>query len=417
MIEQVLFNLVENAQKHTPPGTPIRIRARAWPAVIEIAVADRGPGLPPGEEQRVFDKFHRAQEEPAQSGFGLGLAICKTIVEAQAAKLARATSPRRRRFRFSLPLEAETLRREGASREHPRDRGRSADQRFLGIALETHDYALEAPAGTEGCAGTLQQPDIIIVDLGLPDISGLDVIAKLRGWYTRPILVLSARNQETDKVAALDLGADDYLTKPFGIGELLARLRVAQRHSVTHDAAEAPARVTIGNLVVDFAARRVQRDGADIHLTPIEYKLLTTLVQHRGRVMTHRLLLREVWGASHVESPQHLRIYMRALRHKTDPARPRLLLTGLESAMVCGCGRGGSPRAGQHGTLAPPVSQACVNTILTQPSLDGEGSSCFAIVGALRKPGAFVSWRRLEAADSSSVANRFPPRRVRTVAS
>jgi two-component system KDP operon response regulator KdpE len=141
--------------------------------------------------------------------------------------------------------------------------------------------------------------------------------------------VLSARSQETDKVAALDLGADDYLTKPFGIGELLARLRVAQRHVANHDAAETPARVSIGNLVVDCAARRVQRDGADIHLTPIEYKLLTTLVQHRGKVMTHRQLLREVWGASHVESPQYLRIYMRALRHKieADPARPRLLLT------------------------------------------------------------------------------------------
>ena len=204
-------------------------------------------------------------------------------------------------------------------------------QRFLGVALETHDYALEiAGTGTEGLRlAALRQPDIIIVDLGLPDITGLDVIARLRGWYTRPILVLSARRQETDKVAALDLGADDYLTKPFGIGELLARLRVAQRHIANHDAAEAPARVTIGNLVVDFAARRVQRDGADIHLTPIEYKLLTTLVQHRGKVMTHRQLLREVWGASHVESPQYLRIYMRALRHKieADPARPRLLLT------------------------------------------------------------------------------------------
>ncbi|HET7062642.1 MAG TPA: response regulator [Rudaea sp.] len=204
-------------------------------------------------------------------------------------------------------------------------------QRFLGVALETHDYALEiAGTGTEGLRlAALRQPDIIVVDLGLPDISGLDVIARLRGWYRRPILVLSARSQETDKVAALDLGADDYLTKPFGIGELLARLRVAQRHIANHDATEAPARVSIGNLVVDFAARRVQHDGADIHLTPIEYKLLTTLVQHRGKVMTHRQLLREVWGASHVESPQYLRIYMRALRHKieADPARPRLLLT------------------------------------------------------------------------------------------
>ena len=204
-------------------------------------------------------------------------------------------------------------------------------QRFLGVALETHDYTLEiAGTGTEGLRlATLHQPDVIIVDLGLPDISGLDVITRLRGWYTRPILVLSARSQETDKVAALDLGADDYLTKPFGIGELLARLRVAQRHSANRDAADAPARIDIGNLSVDLAARRVQRDGADVHLTPIEYKLLAALVTHHGKVMTHRQLLREVWGAAHVESPQYLRIYMRALRHKieADPARPKLLLT------------------------------------------------------------------------------------------
>ena len=204
-------------------------------------------------------------------------------------------------------------------------------QRFLSAALETHDYAIEvAGTGTDGLRlAALRQPDIIIVDLGLPDISGLDVIARLRGWYLRPIIVLSARSQESDKVAALDLGADDYLTKPFGIGELLARLRVAQRHVSSRETAEAPARIEIGNLVVDLAARRVQLGGADVHLTPIEYTLLTTLVRHRGKVMTHRQLLREVWGATHVESPQYLRIYMRALRHKieADPARPRLLLT------------------------------------------------------------------------------------------
>ena len=204
-------------------------------------------------------------------------------------------------------------------------------QRFLSVALETHDYALEiAGTGTEGLRlAALHQPDVVIVDLGLPDISGLDVITRLRGWYTRPILVLSARSQETDKVAALDLGADDYLTKPFGIGELLARLRVAQRHLANRDATDAPARIDIGNLSVDLAARRVQRDGADVHLTPIEYKLLAALVKHRGKVITHRQLLREVWGAQHVESPQYLRIYMRALRHKieAEPARPKFLLT------------------------------------------------------------------------------------------
>jgi two-component system KDP operon response regulator KdpE len=204
-------------------------------------------------------------------------------------------------------------------------------QRFLRAALEAHGHALEiAASGAEGMRqATLRQPDVIIVDLGLPDMSGLEVISRLREWFRRPIIVLSARSHENDKIAALDLGADDYLTKPFGIGELLARLRVAQRHLAVRDGAAQEARITAGNLRIDFAAHRVQRDGIDVHLTPIEYKLLTALARHRGKVMTHRQLLREVWGAAHVESPQYLRIYMRALRHKieTEPARPQHLLT------------------------------------------------------------------------------------------
>jgi two-component system KDP operon response regulator KdpE len=204
-------------------------------------------------------------------------------------------------------------------------------QRFLTTALEAHSYKLlVASTGKEGLQlAATRQPDILIVDLGLPDMSGLDVIQRAREWYARPIIVLSARDKETDKVAALDLGADDYLTKPFGIGELLARLRVAERHLAGRDAAADGARIEIGNIAIDLAAHRVMRDGADIHLTPIEYQLLTTLARHRGKVLTHRHLLREVWGAAHVESPQYLRIYMRALRRKieTDPAQPRLLLT------------------------------------------------------------------------------------------
>jgi two-component system KDP operon response regulator KdpE len=204
-------------------------------------------------------------------------------------------------------------------------------QRFLSAALEAHGHTLEVAAtGTEGLRlATLRQPDVVIVDLGLPDISGLDVIARLRDWYQRPILVLSARSHESDKIAALDLGADDYLTKPFGIGELLARLRVAQRHLAARDGAPVQTRIEAGDLAIDLAAHRVQRDGADVHLTPIEYKLLTALAQHRGKVMTHRQLLREIWGPTHVESPHYLRIYMRTLRHKleAEPARPRHLLT------------------------------------------------------------------------------------------
>lgn len=204
-------------------------------------------------------------------------------------------------------------------------------QRFLATALDAHGYALRiAASGNEGLRlAALHQPDIAIVDIGLPDISGLDLIARLREWYVQPILVLSARDREADKVAALDLGADDYLTKPFGIGELLARLRVMQRHLVGRETAAESPRVEIGDITLDLAARRVTHGGKDVHLTPIEYQLLATLARHRGKVMTHRQLLREVWGAAHTESPQYLRIYMRSLRKKieADPARPRWLLT------------------------------------------------------------------------------------------
>lgn len=204
-------------------------------------------------------------------------------------------------------------------------------QRFLAAALESHGYELlAAGTGAEGLRlAALRQPEIVLVDLGLPDRSGLEVIRALREWYTGQIIVLSARSHEADKVAALDMGADDYVTKPFGIGELLARLRVAQRHQIERGGEAASPVIAIGNLVIDRAARRVLRDDADVHLTPIEYKLLVALAQHPGKVVTHRQLLREVWGAAHVESPQYLRIYMRALRQKieAEPARPKYLLT------------------------------------------------------------------------------------------
>jgi two-component system KDP operon response regulator KdpE len=204
-------------------------------------------------------------------------------------------------------------------------------QRFLATALEAHGYELlVADTGAEGLRmAALRQPGIVVVDLGLPDISGLEVIRRLREWYQRPILVLSARQHESDKVAALDLGADDYLTKPFGIGELLARLRVAARHLHQAAGAQVEARIELGPLLVDLEARRVSRDGKDLHLTPIEYKLLSTLARHRGKVLTHRQLLREVWGPAHVESPQYLRTFMRTLRGKIepDPTRPQLLRT------------------------------------------------------------------------------------------
>lgn len=204
-------------------------------------------------------------------------------------------------------------------------------QRFLATALESHGHELlVADTAADGLRlAALRQPDIALVDLGLPDRSGLEVIRELRGWYRGAIIVLSARSQEQEKVAALDAGADDYVTKPFGIGELLARLRVAERHLRERSADAASSVVAIGDLSIDLAAHRVARAGVEARLTPIEYKLLAALAQHPGKVVTHRQLLREVWGAAHIESPQYLRIYMRALRRKieAEPARPKVLLT------------------------------------------------------------------------------------------
>jgi two-component system, OmpR family, KDP operon response regulator KdpE len=203
--------------------------------------------------------------------------------------------------------------------------------RFLRAALVTQGFRLvEATSGDEGLRqAATRQPDIVVLDLGLPDVDGLEVIRRLREWTAVPIIVLSARGQESDKIAALDAGADDYVSKPFGVGELLARMRVALRHAARapHDAGNPV--FTLGELQVDLARRRVSVRGAEIHLTPIEYRLLTTLVRHAGRVLTHRQLLREVWGQPYSEQTHYLRVFMGALRRKLeiDPARPRYLRT------------------------------------------------------------------------------------------
>ena len=204
-------------------------------------------------------------------------------------------------------------------------------RRFLRPALEGQGYrVVEAGTAREGMAlASSHNPDLVILDLGLPDGDGVEVTQRLREWSTAPIVVVSARGQEADKVAALDAGADDYLTKPFGTGELFARLRVAHRHSAGVRAEAGEPVFEAGGLKVDAAARQVYRDGHEIHLTALEYKLLATLVRHAGRVITHRQLLKEVWGPSSVNETQYLRVYMAQLRHKLekDPARPTLLVT------------------------------------------------------------------------------------------
>ena len=204
-------------------------------------------------------------------------------------------------------------------------------RRFLRAALMAQGFRLlEAETGQQAIHLAAQQPpDLVVLDLGLPDVDGQEVLTQLRQWLHAPIIVLSARDQESQKVAALDNGADDYLTKPFSTGELLARIRVALRHALRGNGENEPALFESSDLKVDLAARRVFAHDEEIHLTPLEYKLLTTLVQHAGKVLTHRFLLKEVWGPGHERETHYLRIFMASLRRKieADSAEPRHLLT------------------------------------------------------------------------------------------
>jgi two-component system, OmpR family, KDP operon response regulator KdpE len=203
--------------------------------------------------------------------------------------------------------------------------------RFLRASLSAHGFRiLEAPTGQRGLVeASSRVPDLVLLDLGLPDVDGVEVVRRLREWTAVPVIVLSARGQERDKIEALDAGADDYLTKPFGIGELLARIRVALRHADRVGGDGTEPELVAGDLSVNLASRRVTVAGKEIHLTPNEYRLLAVLVRNAGKVVTQRQLLKEVWGPSSVEQSHYLRVYMAQLRHKleAEPARPRWLVT------------------------------------------------------------------------------------------
>jgi two-component system, OmpR family, KDP operon response regulator KdpE len=202
-------------------------------------------------------------------------------------------------------------------------------RRFLRASLTSSTYQVkEAETGAQGLRLAAEHPpDLVILDLGLPDVDGREVLHRLRDWLRAPIVILSARDQENQKVAALDSGADDYLTKPFGTGELLARIRALLRRRSTGD--EEASSIQFGDFLMDFAARSVEVAGVRVNLTPIEYKLLSLLVRSAGKVMTHRQLLREVWGPDSTHETHYLRVFMATLRRKieAEPARPKLLLT------------------------------------------------------------------------------------------
>lgn len=204
-------------------------------------------------------------------------------------------------------------------------------RRFIRASLSSHGYRLlEAESAREAVAMiTSHNPEVILLDLGLPDRDGIEITRELREWCKTPIIVISARGREDDKVVALDAGADDYLTKPFGVNELLARIRVALRHAHASPQTNSDQTIVVGDLLLDLAHRHVSRAGLEIHLTPIEYKLLTLLARHLGKVLTHRQILKEVWGTGHESQTHYVRVHMAELRKKIeiDPARPALIVT------------------------------------------------------------------------------------------
>lgn len=204
-------------------------------------------------------------------------------------------------------------------------------RRFLRLGLQSHGYAVIEAASAEAAlrAATLERPDLVVLDIGLPDREGLDVLRALREWSRLPVIMLSVRSREDEKVRAFELGADDYVVKPFGMAELLARVKAALRHQVEREAPQPVFRV--GGLEVDLVQRIVRVDGAEVRLSPKQYRLLQVLVTHAGKVLTHRQLLGEVWGVAHRDDVQYLRVFVRKLRRRieADPGRPSYLLTEL----------------------------------------------------------------------------------------
>jgi two-component system, OmpR family, KDP operon response regulator KdpE len=204
-------------------------------------------------------------------------------------------------------------------------------RKFLRTGLESQGFqTVEAATGQEGVAhAAMRAPDVVLLDIGLPDIDGFEVVRRIREWSTTPVIVLSARGLEQDKIRALDAGADDYVTKPFSMGELLARIRVALRRQARIRTQSEESAIEVGTLRVDLGKREVTVSGHLVRLTPIEYRLLALLAKHAGKVLTHDVLLREIWGPEFTSQRHYLRVHMAQLRHKIEanPARPRLLLT------------------------------------------------------------------------------------------
>ncbi|MBX0329672.1 response regulator [Oscillochloris sp. ZM17-4] len=337
-VEQVLHNLLDNAVKFSPEGGVITLSASTEDGAVRLSVRDQGPGIPPGERARVFERFYQiAQAGVASSGSGLGLAICKALVEAHGGQIGVADAPGGgAELWFTLPAETRVVepqvavRHDGATRVLVVDDDRAL-RRMLDRSLADAGYAVQTVVEAQGAldALTQQPPDLVLLDLMLPGVDGLALCRQLREWTNVPIIMLTARSAEQDIVRGLQLGADDYVTKPFRLSELLARMEAVLRRAQPQMEPGGISLIQIDHLTVDLAQRQVSVAGQEVSLTPTEYGILAYMAQHAGQVLTHAQILRAVWGETYGAENNYLWVHIAHLRQKieADPKQPCYILT------------------------------------------------------------------------------------------
>jgi two-component system KDP operon response regulator KdpE len=337
--------LQDNARNFSPPGGEITVRAEQQAGAVAISVADQGPGIPAAERERVFERFYQLDQPTTRNvgGSGLGLAICKAIVEAHGGQIAVDQAPGGgARFRFTLPaMPADQPAPEPAARPLVQPHAGAtrvlvvdddpALRRLLEASLPDAGYQVETAVESQAAleAAIQRAPDVILLDVMLPGVDGFSLCRQLREWSSAPIIMLTARAAEKDVVLGLQLGADDYVTKPFRPNELVARIEAVLRRAQPASVAGGPSLIHIGALEIDLAQRHVAVDGAPVELTPIEYQILAYLARHAGQALTHRQILSEVWGEEYGDENHYLWVHIAHLRQKIEPnsRRPRYIVT------------------------------------------------------------------------------------------